>query len=383
MSERRSIRELKAVLDEHGINYEHVFEREELERLVSGIQQQHLPKQRQGRNSHGHENKSEKYAKLLHAAERLGVPLECSDDNLQIAHKNALKTLHPDRNKAANAEEQFKEAQAAFDMLNSLGHAKRMEWVQAAQRKRAKEEAMRQQKEAQMQAQQRQQQQALLQQQAMLQQQQQIIQQQQQQMELLKQQQQSANHGSAERTRQAMRHHSPQDIQFQDVLAAAARESASRKAPRPASIGRIGQDGQESDAEGAGGDADAITSEEGTGDKMQRGQSSLRPEGEGACINACIDSMAVCARAYIVLQASVLGCVRCVSDCGGLLRLSNKELKSWGWNDEEQPGRYRVSEREARQMRQEANAIRQATKRAAASGGSSMATQTKSGTYVV
>ena len=91
MSERRSIRELKAVLDEHGINYEHVFEREELERLVSGIQQQHLPKQRQGRNSHGHENKSEKYAKLLHAAERLGVPLECSDDNLQIAHKKCAK----------------------------------------------------------------------------------------------------------------------------------------------------------------------------------------------------------------------------------------------------------------------------------------------------
>jgi hypothetical protein len=147
---------------------------------------------------------------------------------------------------------------------------------------------------------------------------------------------------------------------------------------------RDGRDGRErgsrgSAAAGHGGEAGL----EGTGS----GRRGVQSADESPLVVLCIDAMTVCAHCYLIGQTLVSKCVGCVWDCGGLLRVSDKELRSWGVSEHEQPARYRVSEREARHMRQELNAARQASKRSAAMGSmahsSTMGVPTKAGTYVV
>lgn len=50
----------------------------------------------------------------------LGVSTEdFSQENLDAAHKRMRAAFHPDRNKAPDAEERFKEIQEAYDILSS------------------------------------------------------------------------------------------------------------------------------------------------------------------------------------------------------------------------------------------------------------------------
>ena len=55
----------------------------------------------------------------------------------------------------------------------------------------------------------------------------------------------------------------------------------------------------------------------------------------------CMDALECCVRGYLVCQSAASRCFECVLDCGGLLRVSDKELRSWGVREGEQPARYR------------------------------------------
>ena len=116
----------------------------------------------------------------------------------------------------------------------------------------------------------------------------------------------------------------PEQTQFQDILAAAARESASRRGPRAADMSR---------------EPDGWPSPD-VGTWPSPGGKSPREE-EYPLHYACEQCAITCAHTYLVVQALTFRCIRCVSDCGGLLRIDKKELESWGWREGEQPARYR------------------------------------------
>ena len=401
MTSRRSVRELKAALDAAGIDYSLVVEREELEWLVAQQQeQQQQPQPQQPQQQQQQQQpqqhapgsgKSAQYSKLMQAAQVLGVSLDCSEDALAAAHKHALRNLHPDRNASQHAEEQFKEARAAYDTLSALGHAKRIEWVRAAQRKREHDE----QRQRRRLEQQQQQQPAIQQQQAMLEQQQQLIQQQRRQMQQQQQQQQQRtpqHHHQSGPSPGPHTHATHTPVQFQDVLAAAARENASRMAPSASVMARelpsANDDGDEGGSRTSGDGVGGLGGQGGrsSGGRRSNGTPPPASSDESPLIILCIDAMSVCAHCYLISQTLLSRCVACVWDCGGLLRVSDKEMRSWGFREHEQPARYRVSEREARQMRQELNAAHQASKRSAmmnGGGSTSMGAATKAGTYVV
>ena len=104
----------------------------------------------------------------------------------------------------------------------------------------------------------------------------------------------------------------------------------------------------------------------GAEDETPMAAASVKPAAakESELIMACIDAMTGCAQCYMGCTSLLNQCMRCVGDCGGLLRISDKELKSWGYDAEgEQPARYRVSEAEARRLRAEARVARAASKR--------------------
>ena len=62
----------------------------------------------------------------------------------------------------------------------------------------------------------------------------------------------------------------------------------------------------------------------------------------GGPLGSCIECFTCSARVYLEWTKLVTGCFYCVLDCGGLLRPSDSELKSWGVrSDEEQFGRFK------------------------------------------
>ena len=50
--------------------------------------------------------------------EVLGVARNATDDEIKKAFRHKARQLHPDVNKAPNAEEQFKELNEAYDVLS-------------------------------------------------------------------------------------------------------------------------------------------------------------------------------------------------------------------------------------------------------------------------
>merc|ERR1711976_262322 len=47
----------------------------------------------------------------------LGVDRNCTDDQLKTAYRKLALKYHPDKNKSADAEEKFKEANLAYEVL--------------------------------------------------------------------------------------------------------------------------------------------------------------------------------------------------------------------------------------------------------------------------
>ena len=56
------------------------------------------------------------------------------------------------------------------------------------------------------------------------------------------------------------------------------------------------------------------------------------------CLLDCLTGFARC---QWFAQVAFDQCLRNTLDCCGLLRLSDKELKSWGYRDNEQPARFK------------------------------------------
>lgn len=55
---------------------------------------------------------------MRNAYDILGVPSDADDDQIRAAYRKVAKQIHPDRNKAPDAEEKFKELQAAYENLS-------------------------------------------------------------------------------------------------------------------------------------------------------------------------------------------------------------------------------------------------------------------------
>ena len=357
----------------------------------------------------------ENFLKLAAAAEVLGVSLDAQDEVLAASHKALLKKHHPDRNRGAQKDEherKFKEVGAAYELLAATSHVQRLSTLRAAERYRENQRVRRQRTEQagamleaqqQLQLQQQQQQQLQLQQQQ-LQQQYQLQRQQTAAMveqangQMMSQadghhrrgsrrrgqQQEGQAHvggGAAghaipaaasamgggpdappitvnvqvnvaapsdqlerEATRAALdqlaREASkrPEQPQFQDILAAAARESASRRAPRASEMDRDG------------------TNPPPPPDPQQMAEMPL--------FLACEEATILCAKCYLLAGAIVSRTARCICECGGLLRIPDKELERWGWRDGEQPARYRgdLGDRDMaeRAMRKRARALAKA-----------------------
>ena len=115
------------------------------------------------------------------------------------------------------------------------------------------------------------------------------------------------------------------DGHFQDILAAAARERSERAAgggggergPRPMDMASDGGEWDDEVAQlGAGGG------------------------GESGFIVACTEACTDCAKCYIWWQGFAVSCFECAVTCGGCLRLSDDERRSWGFRDHEQPARF-------------------------------------------
>ena len=121
----------------------------------------------------------------------------------------------------------------------------------------------------------------------------------------------------------APRDGSRQQGQFQDILLAAQRESASRRAPRQHEMDR----GDESDGK--------------QGDSPDAPLPDRRQAEELPLFAMCEQMATVCAQCNIMMSAALYKCTKCVTECGGLLSVPEKELHSWGVRDNEELARDR------------------------------------------
>ena len=91
----------------------------------------------------------------------------------------------------------------------------------------------------------------------------------------------------------------------------------------------------------------------------------------GGPLAPCIDCFTCAARGYLQFSRMVASCYGCLLDCGGLLRLSDRELKSWGYRDDEsQFGRFKgaCGDRTAAEVRERKRAARRAARGVAGAG---------------
>ena len=315
------------------------------------------------RRSQGLDN----FLKLAEAAEILGVTLDAPDEVIQAAHKALLKAHHPDKQRLnkEDHERKFKDVRAAYETLSGSTHAQRISTMRAAERhhENLRNRRLRASGEVQPEApqqlehtQQQQRQQAAM----VVQPTMHVARADEQQRRRSSRQRASHDHPQSQQQQQMMMSASPvasytpgaggspihvnvqvnvqgapndelqrevtraaldqlreaskQSTQFQDILAAAARESASRRAPRPSS--------------------------------MSRDEEGIPPPdpqhvAEQPLFLACEECLLIFAKCYLLGSAVVARSARCILECGGLAKIPDKELEKWGWRDGEQPARFR------------------------------------------
>jgi len=299
------------------------------------------------------------FLRMARAAEVLGVTPDASDAAIHEAHKVLMLQWHPDKNpdKVDEATRRFKEVRAAHDLLITVPHDMRIAAVRVAKKKhrtsleqrRAAEhlaeeqwaeqqqaaaeraasrrktrtteqsspanlqEVQQQLQQAQQQVQQLQwqlrQQQQQQQQQQQLQLQLQVQQQLQRQLQTQVQQilrapdQHAASQAQSPPKRQPTRHAARSNTtQFQDILAAAARErdegGASTEAPQPMDM---------------------------AGDRASGRALDLRG-GHTGVVGGCIECFTTCTECYICVTDTCYHCSKCVCEAG---HLSDNDLQSW------------------------------------------------------
>ena len=140
--ESRSVKDLKALLQERGVDISNVIEKDDLIRLAQ-LNEQHgggaaRPEAAQG-EAHASREKSRAasagYQRLVQAAATLGVEVDAPEDDVKSAYHQLARRWHPDKNQDAreDAEVKFKEVQAAHALLSSLPSGKRAEARRAAE----------------------------------------------------------------------------------------------------------------------------------------------------------------------------------------------------------------------------------------------------------
>lgn len=319
-----SIRELKEILASRGVDFSQVIEKSELEKLVAETQHLSQPNrsagggssdaqpEKRGRSERG----ADKFRRLKSAADILGVAVDAPEEVVQAAHKALMVTHHPDRNPSDRGEHEqiFKDVRAAYELLSSVPHAKRTDYLRAASRKQKPKRAAEPrppnpdlpadakpadgQRDANPEA------------------------------------QREATRRLEERAKRAqqqqappIRPYTPSDpkrdpskggAQFHEILAAAARENVTRRGPPG-------------------------TSENGSEADEPAGKSAGEPaRAEESAFILAFEALATgAAKAYIFFNYASQRCVTCVCECGGLLRISDKELHSWGYRAGEQPARFK------------------------------------------
>jgi curved DNA-binding protein CbpA len=372
---RLKVSELKAILRERNVAFEGAVERQDLLDLV--MQSGGLPgtaskagagrKERKasGIPSADRQRQDEKgeaaYLRLVAAADVLKISVDAADDVVKAAHTRLAKEHHPDRVGADDRERAtalFIEAQAAFELIVSVPHKARAHAMRTAKRKLA----ARQQATAA----------AGLssgtelsspddvpetwpelvsasdaEQQASTAHRHRRAPPPQQQDQAPRRAQDGGTPrrgpspvaGTPRRNPQQFRRDSseiPQrdsagtprrnPQQFQDILAEAAREST--RAARPKSAQAMAQGPVPQEMESRAGPTD--TGENRRGDGFDDG------------LGPCIEVFTCFAFGYILCQDGLNRCTKCVCTCGGLLDISEEELRSWGYRVEEhQIARYR------------------------------------------
>ena len=343
---RLKVSELKAILRERNVAFEGAVERQDLLDLV--MQSGGLPgtaskagagrKERKasGIPSADRQRQDEKgeaaYLRLVAAADVLKISVDAADDVVKAAHTRLAKEHHPDRVGADDRERAtalFIEAQAAFELIVSVPHKARAHAMRTAKRKLA----ARQQATAA----------------AGLSSPDDVPE---TWPELVSASDAEQQASTAHRHRRApppqqqdqaprraqdggtpRRGPSPvagtprrNPHQFQDILAEAARESTRAARPRSAQAEAQGPVPQE--MESRAGPTD--TGENRRGDGFDDG------------LGPCIEVFTCFAFGYILCQDGLNRCTKCVCTCGGLLDISEEELRSWGYRVEEhQIARYR------------------------------------------
>ena len=378
--------ELKGILRSRGIPYEGVLERQELVDLVlasggepAGAGSGHTSSsggshasasrerppssrpQRPRNNTPGSQQPSGSerarkdqqgeafFLRLAAAAEALGVSVDSSDDAVRAAQKKLMREWHPDKHpdNIDEATRRFTEVQASHDLLVSVAHKTRSHALRTAKRKvartaqrSARREAAREQQAADERAAAEREAEADAERSAAS-------------AERAAaaaaaaaaaegdRQRAVANAATAAAAPQHARHSGGarsssgvRETQFQDILAAAAREREStRRGERAAAKGDAKGDAKRAQA---GPTPMAMEHEGGLDDGFDGGA----PKHEGV-VGACVDCFTCCAEVYILCQSGCVRCQRFVCECGGLLRMSQHELDSWGYREGEQPARCR------------------------------------------
>ena len=334
---RKSVRELKDTLISRGVDISGIIERDELEELYKRSEKEEHAAQASNKSKRSRgDTDAEAFLRYARAAEVLGVSLTASDDAIAAAHKRLLKLYHPDRSQGD--ERKFKDAREAFELLTALPLETRVAMMRQAEQQHAERRAARlaahdgSQSQAKPSWQPQQPQQQPKQQEDKPQQRKKKLQPRAQKTAAhTPQGPSSSSYSSSIPTHpsstpatptsgpvppRAARQHT---AQFQEILAAATRESQGA-AQRQGGLGT-----EEHPAPTPWNVA------------LPAGHNAER----GGILEPCIECFTCMARLHLEFSRVVYSCAACLLDCGGLLRLNDRELHSWGHRKEEaQIGRF-------------------------------------------
>ena len=350
------VSELKAILRERNVAFEGAVERQDLLDLVMqsgglpGTESKAGAGRKERKSSADRQLQDEKgeaaYLRLVAAADVLKISVDAADDVVKAAHTRLAKEHHPDRVGADDRERAtalFIEAQAAFELIVSVPHKARAHAMRTAKRKLA----ARQQATAG----------AGLssgvglsspddapetwpelvsasdaEQQASTAQRHRRAPPPQQQDQAPRRAQDGGTPRRGPSPVAGTPRRNPQ--QFQDILAEAARESTRAARPRSAQGMAQGPVPQEMDSR-------ARPIDTGVNGPTDTGV-NRRDDGLDDGLGPCIEVFTFFAFGYILCQEGLNRCTKCVCTCGGLLDISEEELRSWGYRVEEhQIARYR------------------------------------------